>query len=82
MEKVLARLQQFGLSVDRATCSWCASQQEFVDMVVSRLGAQPSQAKIEAVAKLSRTNTVEEVRSHLGMRSYLRKFVPAYLGPA
>ena len=47
-------------------------------MVVSRLGVQPSQAKIEAVAKLSRANTVEEVRPLLGMGSYLRKFVPRY----
>ena len=78
VEKVLARLQRFGLSVNLAKSIWCAPQQAFVGMVVSRLGVQPSQAKIEAVAKRSRANTVEEVRSRLGMGSYLRKFVPRY----
>ena len=47
-------------------------------MVVSRLGVQPSQTKIEAVAKLTRAKPVEEVMSLLGMGSYLRKFVPGY----
>ena len=47
-------------------------------MMVSRLGVQPSRAKIEVVAKLARANTVEEVRSLLGMSSYLRKFVRGY----
>ena len=78
VEKVLERLHQFGLSVNLPKSIWCAPQQEFVGMVVSRLGVQPSQAKIEAVAKLSRAKTVEEVRSLLGMGSYLRKFVRGY----
>ena len=78
VEKVLARLHQFGLSVNLAKSIWCAPQQAFVSMVVSRLGVQPSRAKIEAVAKLARTNTVEEIKSLLGMGSYLRKFVRGY----
>ena len=47
-------------------------------MVVSRMGVQPSETKIEAVAKLSRANTVEEVMALLGMGSYLRKLVKGY----
>ena len=47
-------------------------------MVVSRLGLRPSRSQIEAVAKLARANTVEEVRSLLGMRIYLKKFVRGY----
>ena len=78
VEKMLARLQQFGLSVRPAKSIWGIPQQAFVGMVISRLGVQPSQAKIEAVAKLPRANTVEKVRSLLGMGSYLRKFVPGY----
>ena len=48
-------------------------------MVVSRLGLRPSRSQIEAVDKLARANTVEEVRSLLGMESYLRKFVRGYI---
>ena len=78
LEKVLERLLRFGLSVNLPKSIWCAPRQEFVGMVVSRLGVQPSETKIEAVAKLSRANTVEEVRALLGMGSYLRKFVKGY----
>lgn len=47
-------------------------------MVFSRLGLQPSQAKIEVVAKLARANTLVKISSRLGMGSYLKKLVPGY----
>ena len=75
---VLARLHQFGLSANLAKSIWCAPQQVYIGLVVSRLGVKPSRAKIEAVANLAHASTVEEVRSLLGMGSYLRKFVRGY----
>ena len=53
LEKVLERLQRFGLSVNLPKSIWCWPQQEFVGMAVSRLGVQLSEIKIEAVAELS-----------------------------
>ena len=79
--KVLARLHQFylvELSVNLPKSIWCGPQQEFVGMVVSRLGVHSSETKIDAVAKLPRLDTVEEVRSLVGMGSYFRKFVRGY----
>ena len=43
---------------------------------MDRLGIRPSQSKVDAVAQLTRADTVEEIRALLGMTGYLRKFVP------
>ena len=41
LEKVLERLEQLGISVNFPKSIWCAPQQEFAGMVVSRLGVRP-----------------------------------------
>ena len=78
LRQVLEKLSKAGLSVNFSKSWWCCPQQEFVGMVVDRLGVRPSQSKIDAIAQLTRANTVEEVRALLGMTGYLRKFVPRY----
>ncbi|CAN0578805.1 unnamed protein product, partial [Laminaria digitata] len=75
---MLERLSVTGLSVNFSKAWWCYPQQEFVGMVVDRLGVRPSQCKVDAVSQLTRADTVEEVRALLGMTGYLRKFVPQY----
>ena len=40
--------------------------------VVDQLGVRPSQSKVDAVAQLTRADTVEEVRALLGITGYLR----------
>lgn len=51
---------------------------ELVGMVMGRLGARPAQSKIIAVAQLKAPGTVEQVKSLLGMITYLRRFVPGF----
>ena len=75
VEKVLPRLHQFVLSVNPTTLIWHAPQQEVVGMVVSHVGVKPSHGKIDAVSKLARADTVEQVRSLSGIGSYLREYV-------
>ena len=47
-------------------------------MTIDRFDIRPAPTKMEAIAKLSQSSTVEEVRVLLGMAGYLRKFVPNY----
>ena len=54
------QLHQFELSVNLPKSIWCMPQQEITGMVVGRLGLQPSQTNIDAVANLSRAKTIEE----------------------
>jgi len=67
LRQVLEKLSKAGLSVNFSKSWWCCPQQEFVGMVVDRLGVRPSQSKIDAIAQLTRANTVEEARALLGM---------------
>ena len=46
-------------------------------MVVDMLGVRPSQSKVNA--QLTRANSVEEVKTLLGMTGYLRKFVSKFI---
>ena len=78
LRQVLEKLSRAGLSVNFFKSWWCCPQQEFVGMVVDTRGARPSQSKIDAVAQLTRANTVEELSALLGKTGYLRKFVPRY----
>ena len=78
LRQVLEKLSRAGLSVNLSKSWWCCPQQEFVGMVVDRLGVRPTKSKIDAVAQLTRADTVEEVRALLGMTGFLRNFVPRY----
>ena len=55
---MLEKLSMAGASVNFSKPWWCCPQQEFVGMVVDRLEVRPSQSKIDAVAQLTRANTV------------------------
>ena len=50
LRQVPEKLSRAGLSVNFSTSWWCYPQQEFVGMVVERLGVRPSQSKIDAAA--------------------------------
>ena len=50
--KVLESLWKAGLTINLAKFRWFCSHQEFLGMVVDRLGLRPAPSKIEAVQNL------------------------------
>ena len=78
IKKVLSSLLEAKYSVNFAKSSWCMPNQEFLGMVIDREGRRPAPSKVEAVSKLPRPNTVEELRAFLGMTGYMRSFVKHY----
>lgn len=78
VEQVLQKLSEAGFSLNLAMCKWCCAQQEFLGMIIDRLGLRPSPSKIEAITNLQPATTVEELRSLLGMTGFLRQFVPKF----
>ena len=75
---VFTRLLAAGLSVNFAKCIFGAASQEFLGMIIDSTGIRPSPSKLQAIAEMSRPQTVEELRTFLGMTGYLRQFVPLY----
>lgn len=75
---VLKRLQDAGLSVNFAKCIFGAASMEFLGMVIDSSGIYPAPSKLEAIARMPRPQTVEELRTFLGMTGYLRQFVRGY----
>lgn len=75
---ILKRLQNAGLSVNFAKCIFGAASMEFLGMIIDSSGVYPSPSKLEAIAEMPRPQTVEELRTFLGMTGYLRQFVEDY----
>lgn len=78
LERVLDALSTAGLSLNLAKCKWCFAQQEFLGLVVDRLGLRPAPSKIEAIKDLKPASNVEELRAIIGMSGFLRRFVPHF----
>ena len=75
---VLTRLLAAGLSVNFAKCIFGSSSQEFLGMIINNTGLHPAPTKSEAIASMPRPQTVEELRTFLGLTGYLGQFVPNY----
>lgn len=75
---VLTRLQAASLSVNFAKCIFGAASQEFLGMIIDSTGLRPAPSKLEAIANMPRSQTVEDLRTFLGLTGYLRQFVRDY----
>ncbi|CAB1110204.1 unnamed protein product [Ectocarpus sp. CCAP 1310/34] len=75
---VLTRLRAAGLSVNFPKCIFGASSQEFLGIIIDATGMHPAPSKLEAIANMPRPQTVEDLRTFLGLTGYLRQFVPQY----
>ena len=76
LRKVMERIRQSGLKLNRAKCSFKKPEVTFLGHVITGQGIRISPAKVEAVQKLSAPKDVTELRKVLGMITYLTKFMP------
>ncbi|CAB1106770.1 unnamed protein product [Ectocarpus sp. CCAP 1310/34] len=65
------RLLAAGLSVNFAKCIFGAASQEFFGMITDSTGLYPAQSKLDAITRIPRPHTVEELRTFLGLTGYL-----------
>ena len=75
---VLTRLLAAGLSANSVKCIFGSSSQEFLGMIIDSTGLHPAPTKLKAITSMPRPQTVEELRTFLGLTGYLRQFVPNY----
>lgn len=76
LEKVLNRLHKFNVTLNRDTCKFGAPAIEFLGHHLSVSGIKPLNDHLVAIEEFRQPNSVEEVRSFLGLVNYVGKFIP------
>ncbi|XP_063820175.1 uncharacterized protein LOC135062022 [Pseudophryne corroboree] len=74
-ERVLQRLEEYGLKLKPRKCHLLKSSLEYLGHVVSRDGVYPTPSKVAAVQEWKVPTTVTELRAFLGLVGYYRRFI-------
>ena len=70
LDKVLGRLEEYGLKANREKCKCLQNSVEYLGHVITAEGLHQSPKKVQAVAGLPRPQNVGQLRSFLGMVQY------------
>uniref|UniRef100_A0A4W5K9F3 ribonuclease H n=1 Tax=Hucho hucho TaxID=62062 RepID=A0A4W5K9F3_9TELE len=74
---VLTRLQETGLTLNEK-CTFAQSEVLFLGHKISAAGIEPDPEKISAITDMPIPQNVAEVRTFLGMATYVGKFLPQF----
>jgi len=78
LETVLQRLREQGLYVQLPKCTFLQNKAKILGHIVSYEGIMPDKDKVKAVWDSQPPKNKKELRSFLGLASYLRKFIPHF----
>ena len=78
LDKLLATLQNNGITLKLPKCSFGVCEINVFGHIVSGQGIRPDDKKIEAVTSAPRPKCASEVRSFLGLTNYCSRYVPDY----
>lgn len=76
LKAVLDRLESCGATINRQKCEFGKNEVEFMGHRLSGNGISPTDDKVETIKRFRDPQTVEELRSFLGLVNYLGKFIP------
>lgn len=76
LEKVLQRLNDFGLRVNKAKCEFFQDVIEYCGHKIDKNGLHKCKDKTDAVLKAPPPQNITQLRSFLGLVNYYRKFLP------
>ncbi|XP_062405896.1 uncharacterized protein K02A2.6-like [Sardina pilchardus] len=76
LEKVLKRLEDFGLRANKAKCEFFQDTIEYCGHKIDKDGLHKCKDKIDAVLQAPPPQNVTQLRSFLGLVNYYRKFLP------
>lgn len=76
LKAVMRRLEEYGITVNQKKCSLGKQEVEFMGHILSVDGIRPTMDKVETIKRLREPKTTEELRSFLGMITYLGRFIP------
>ncbi len=76
LARVLRKLEQAGLTLNREKCRFSQTQVKFLGHVIDQDGIRPDPDKVKAIRSVQPPNNVGDVRRFLGMVNHLSKFSP------
>lgn len=76
LQKVLNRLSEFNVTLNKEKCVFGVTEIEFLGHRLSAEGIKPAHDKVSAIKQFREPKTAEETRSFLGLVNYLGKFIP------
>ena len=75
LKEVLDRLRSAGLKLKLTKCNFCRSKIKFLGHEIDAEGIHTLKDKTIAIQNFPQPNTVENVRSFIGLSGYYRKFI-------
>lgn len=75
-QSVLDRLKEYGITINEKKCEFGRKEVTFMGHQLSVDGISPAEQKVDAIRRCRNPETVEELRSFLGLINYLGKFIP------
>ena len=76
LETVLHKLETAGLRLRRSKCTFMAPEVEYLGHKISPQGLHPTPDKIKAIRDAPKPESVNELKSFLGLLSYCSRFLP------
>lgn len=78
LTKVLDRLIEAGLTLNREKCHFCMSELRYLGFIVDERGLRCDPSKVSAILDIPSPKNVHEVRRFVGMSAWYRRFVPDF----
>jgi len=76
--KVLAALQEAGLTIKPTKCASCVSELRFLGHIVSQGGIKMGPAKVKAILDQPAPTTIRGLWGFLGIAAYYRRFIQGF----
>ena len=76
LTKVLARLQEYGLKVNKEKCTFFKDAVTYLGHVIDARGLHKLQDKVEAVVSAPAPENIQQLKAWLGLVQYYHKFLP------
>lgn len=76
LERVLSKLQEAGLRLNKSKCMFMSEQVEYLGHVIDRHGLHPSVSKVISIQEAKQPTDLTELHAFLGIVNYYSRFLP------
>ncbi|XP_055623628.1 uncharacterized protein K02A2.6-like [Toxorhynchites rutilus septentrionalis] len=76
LRKLLQRFEEYGVVLNKDKCQFNVEKLELLGHELSSEGVKPTECRVQAVNQFRRPNNITELRSFLGLVTYVGRFIP------